>query len=155
MRTHVWRRRLVTGLSWFVAFELFLFAPFKFYPGGILNYPSYWVKFVHWGYPGWFSYVIGGAELLAAVLLLLPRLRFVGAVLLVLILTGAMPTHIINRDSLSDSLAAPIHLVFAAIIALANWPTDWRDPLARRGKWVPAETPAKRGLEPSIASRHH
>ncbi len=120
-------RRFLNGLCWFVALELFVFAPFKFYPGGVLNYPSYPEKFVHWGYPAWFSMVVGGLELLAAVLLLFPRRRFLGAVLLVLILTGAVPTHIINRDTLSDSLAAPIHLVFAAIVALANWPADWRD----------------------------
>src|SRR5437762_3117690 len=128
-RSHGWRR-LLTGLSWFIAFELFLFAPFKFYPGGVFGYPSYPEKFVHWGYPAWFSYLIGGAEILAAVLLILPRRRFLGAVLLVLILTGAVATHIINHDTLSDSIAAPLHLVLAGVVALANWPSDWREPLA-------------------------
>jgi uncharacterized membrane protein YphA (DoxX/SURF4 family) len=125
-----WRRRLLTGLSWFVALEFFLFAPFKFYPGGVFGYPSYLEKFVHWGYPAWFSYVVGAGELLAAVLLILPRRRFLGAVLLVLIMTGAVATHIINHNTLSDSIAAPIQLVLAGVVALANWPPDWREPFA-------------------------
>src|SRR5262245_41864599 len=98
-------RRILTGLSWFVAFELFLFAPFKFYPGGLIGYPSYAVKFVNWGYPAWFAMVIGGAELLAAVLLVLPRRRFLGAVLLVFVLIGAVATHIVHKDTLGDSMA--------------------------------------------------
>jgi uncharacterized membrane protein YphA (DoxX/SURF4 family) len=125
-----WGRWLLTGLSWFVALEFFLFAPFKFYPGGVFGYPSYLVKFVHWGYPAWFSYIVGAGELLAAVLLILPRRRFLGAVLLVLLMTGAVATHIINHNTLSDSIAAPIQLVLAGVVALANWPADWREPFA-------------------------
>jgi uncharacterized membrane protein YphA (DoxX/SURF4 family) len=134
--THPWQQRLLSGLSWFIAGELFLFAPFKFSPVGVLGYPSYPVKFTRWGYPAWFSFVIGGAELLTAVLLVLPRRRFLGAVLLVLILTGAVTTHLTNHDSLADSWSAPVHLVLAGTVALAYWPTDWREPLAfgRRGE---------------------
>ncbi len=36
------------GVCWFVAFELLLFAPFKFLPVGILGYPTYPEKFVNW-----------------------------------------------------------------------------------------------------------
>jgi hypothetical protein len=45
------------------------------------------------------------------------------------ILTGAIATHIINHDTIADSIAAPIHLVFMAIVALGTWPADWREPL--------------------------
>src|SRR6266851_568378 len=74
-------------------------------------------------------------ELLAAVMLVIPRRRFLGAVLLMFILTGAVATHIINHDSLADSVSAPVHLVLAGVVALACWPADWREPLAlgRRG----------------------
>jgi uncharacterized membrane protein YphA (DoxX/SURF4 family) len=135
-------QRLISGLCWFVAFELFLFAPLKFSPVGLLGYPTYPEKFVAWGYPGWFAYVVGAAELLSAVLLLLPRRRFLGATLLAFILTGAVTTHIINHDSLGNSLAAPIDLVIAAVVALAYWPADWRDlfahgGLASRSAWAP------------------
>jgi len=124
-----WQRRLATGLCWLIAVEFFLLAPFKFSPVGVLGWPSYFVKFVHWGYPAWFSMVVGGCELIAAVLLTLPRRRFLGAVILVALMTGAVTTHIVNHDTLANSIAAPIELVLASIAALTQWPADWRDPL--------------------------
>jgi hypothetical protein len=128
--THPWPRRLSTGLCWFIAVEFFFLAPFKFSPVGVLGWPSYFVKFVHWGYPVWFSAVIGACELIAAILLTLPRRRFLGAVMLVAILTGAVTTHIVDHNTLADSIAAPIELVLAGIAALTHWPADWREPLA-------------------------
>jgi uncharacterized membrane protein YphA (DoxX/SURF4 family) len=128
-QTRLWPRRLSTGLCWFIAVEFFFFAPFKFSPVGVLGYPSYFVKFVAWGYPPWFSVVIGACELVAAVLLTLPRRRFLGAVILVAILTGAVTTHIIDHDMLADHFTAPIELVLAGIAALTQWPADWREPL--------------------------
>jgi hypothetical protein len=126
----MWQRRLLTSLAWFVAVAYLFFAPFKFSPVGVLAYPSYFVKFVQWGYPAWVSPVVGGVELFAAVLLLLPRRRFLGAGMLVLLMTGAVTTHIVNHNALSDSWAAPVMLVLDSMVALANWPAHWRDPLA-------------------------
>jgi DoxX-like family len=127
--THPWQRRLSTGLCWFIAIGFF-FAPFKFSPVGVLGNPSYFVKFVHWGYPAWFSVVIVSFKLFAAVLLTLPRRRFLGAVMLVAIMTGAVTTHIVDHDTLANSIAAPIELILSGIAALTQWPADWRDPLA-------------------------
>ena len=129
-QTRLWPRRLSTGLCWFIAVEYFLLAPFKFSPVGLLGYPSYFVKFVNWGYPAWFSVVVGACELVAAVLLTLPRRRFLGAVMLVALMTGAVTTHIVDHSTLADSIAAPIELVLASIAALTHWPADWREPLA-------------------------
>ncbi len=126
-----WRRRLLTGLCWFIALQLFLFAPFKFSPVGFFGYPSYPEKFVAWGYPAWFSFVVGGWEIFAAVMLVL-RADVSGRGGPLFILTGAIATHIINHDSLTDSIAAPVVLVLAAIVALTHWPADWREPLAFR-----------------------
>jgi len=127
------RDRVTSGLSWFVAIELLVFAPLKFLPRGLFGYPCYATKFVHWGYPAWFAMVIGGAEILSAVMLIRPRRRFLGAVILVFILIGAVTTHVINHDSVGDSISAPIHLLLSAIIALANWPASWREPLTLQG----------------------
>jgi uncharacterized membrane protein YphA (DoxX/SURF4 family) len=127
--THRGSRRLSTGLCWFIAVEFFFFAPFKFSPVGILGYPSYFEKFVNWGYPAWFSVVVGACELVAALMLTLPRRRFLGAVILVALMTGAVTTHIVNHNTLADSIAAPIELVLAGIAALTHWPADWREPL--------------------------
>jgi hypothetical protein len=128
-QTHIWQQRLLKGLTWFVAAAYLLFAPFKFFPVGILGYPSYYVKFVQWGYPAWVSPIVGGVEIFAAVLLLLPRRRFLGAGLLVLLMTGAVTTHIVDHDMLADNFSAPVMLVLVSIVALANWPADWREPL--------------------------
>ncbi len=147
-QARIFPRRLSTGLCWFIAVEFFFFAPFKFSPVGVLGYPSYFVKFVNWGYPAWFSVVVGACELVAAVLLTLPRRRFLGAVMLVALMTGAVTTHIVDHNTLADSIAAPIELVLAGIAALTHWiaapielvlagiaalthwPADWREPLA-------------------------
>ena len=128
-QTRIFPHRLSTGLCWFIAVECFFLAPFKFSPVGVLGWPSYYVKFVNWGYPAWFSPFIGACELFGALMLTLPRRRFLGAVMLVAILTGAVTTHIVNHDSLADSIAAPIELVLAVIAALTHWPADWREPL--------------------------
>jgi uncharacterized membrane protein YphA (DoxX/SURF4 family) len=144
-----WQWRLVAGLCWFIAVQLFVFGPLKFSPVGLFGYPSYPEKFVAWGYPSWFSFVVGACEIFAGVMLILPRRRFLGAAVMLFILTGAIATHIINRDSLSDSIAAPIILVLSAIVALATWPGHWRElfafgrreragvhPQARRATWA-------------------
>ncbi|GAA3466126.1 hypothetical protein GCM10018965_006780 [Nonomuraea roseola] len=40
--------------------------------------------------------------------------------------SGAITTHIIHHDPAAESWAAPTHLVIMGILALANWPADWR-----------------------------
>jgi uncharacterized membrane protein YphA (DoxX/SURF4 family) len=122
---HPWK-----GLAWCVAVAYLFLAPFKFSPVGVLGWPSYYVKFVQWGYPAWVSPVVGGVEMVAAVLLLLPRRRFLGAGILVLLMTGAVTTHIVDHDMLADNFSSPVMLVLVSILALANWPADWREPLA-------------------------
>jgi uncharacterized membrane protein YphA (DoxX/SURF4 family) len=67
---------------------------------------SYPEKFVAWGYPPWFSFVIGAFEIFAGMMLILPRRRFLGAAVMLFVLPGAIATHIINRDTLTDSIAA-------------------------------------------------
>lgn len=123
------QRRLITGLSWFLALQLFLFAPMKFYPHGAFGYPSYLEKFAAWGYPAWFTYLIGAAELLAGILLVLPRRRFLGSAIMMFIMPGAIATHIINHDKIGDAVAAPYVLALSTIIALMTWPASWRDPI--------------------------
>jgi len=128
-QTRLWPRRLSTGLCWFIAIAFFCLAPFKFSPVGVLGWPSYYVKFVNWGYPAWFSPFIGACELFGALMLTLPRRRFLGAVILVAILTGAVTTHIVDHDMLADNFSSPIMLALAVIAALTHWPADWREPL--------------------------
>lgn len=128
-RVRGWRGRLLAGLSWFVALEFLLLAPLKFFPDGALGWPSYPEKFQTWGFPSYMSYVVGAGELLAGLLLMMPRRRFLGAVIIAVTLIGATVTHVINHDRLTDSISAPVHLAFAVIIALGYWPAHWREPL--------------------------
>ena len=76
--------------------------------------------------------VVGGGEIAAGILLLFRRWRFVGAVIFLFILTGAITTHIINHDVLMDCWAAPTYWLFSFVIALGSWPSDWREPLRWR-----------------------
>lgn len=145
MLTPIRRGRLLTGLCLFMAVEFLLWAPAKFYPGPVLGFPTYTEKFAAWGFPPETSYLVGAAEIFAGVMLLLPRRRFLGAGVLVVILIGAVVTHVINQDSFVDSFSAPLHLVLATIVALAHWPADWREPLALGGRQPGRAAAARHG----------
>ncbi|TMR24654.1 DoxX family protein [Nonomuraea zeae] len=132
----------MTGVYWFVALQFALGAITKYWPGETFFGPPYAVQFVEWGYPSWMRFVVGSLEGLAAVLLVIPsrRTRFLGATTLAFVLTGAVTTHIISPDGLSESWAAPTHLVIAGALALANWPADWRDLLRAPAGRAPSPT---------------
>lgn len=129
MTTRTWPRHAITGLYWFLALEFALGAITKYWPGETFFGPPYAVQFAEWGYPSWMRYPVGTLEGLAAILLVIPsrRTRFLGATTLMFVLTGAVTTHIINHDGPTESWAAPTHLIITGILALANWPLDWRD----------------------------
>ena len=52
----------------------------------------------HWGYPGASRYAIGGIEILAGVGLLVPSLRRSAAVTLMVVMGGALVTHLIHGE---------------------------------------------------------
>ncbi len=52
----------------------------------------------HWGYPAASRYVIGGIEILAGVGLLVPSLRRSAAVTLMVVMAGALVTHLIHGE---------------------------------------------------------
>ncbi len=106
-------KRLTTVLYWFLALEFAVGAVTKYWSGDTIFGPAYSVKFADWGYPSWMRFVVGALEGIAAVLLL--------------VLTGAVTTHIVNHDSAMQSWAAPTYLLAMGIVALVNWPADWRD----------------------------
>lgn len=60
------------------------------------NDTSGWAAaFRHWGYPDWFRITIGVIELSGVALLLLGRTAAFGAILLIIVMLGAMATHVI------------------------------------------------------------
>jgi len=123
-----WGRWLLTGLCWFLALEFVVGGAAKFLPGETWFGRPFDERFVEWGYPAWFRFVVGAGEIVGGVLLVTRR-RFLGAALLVVILTGATITHIVNQDPLSDASSAPFHLVLALVVLWASRPTD-RSPAA-------------------------
>ncbi|RDI63468.1 DoxX family protein [Nocardia pseudobrasiliensis] len=133
---HTWPGWVATGLLWFLAVEFMLGAVTKFWSGPTLFGPAYSVKFPDWGWPAWFRFVVGAIEGACALLLAVPyhEARFLGSAVLILVLTGAVVTHIVNHHGPRESFAAPVHLVIMAIIALATWPAHWTDVFAP-GRW--------------------
>ena len=63
----------------------------------------------------WFRYVTGSLEVLGAVLLLVPRLSGLGALLLVGVMLGAVPTHLFVVGG--NPLPAIILLIVTGVVA--------------------------------------
>ena len=86
---------------WFVTLLLILVC----LRSGLMKMPGvpgveFWVRdFQRWGYPGWFRFVVGLAELISAALLLLPRLAGYGASVFAIIMLGAIITHATHNES--------------------------------------------------------
>lgn len=55
-------------------------------------------NFLRWGYPDWFRLVVGTVEVVAAVLLLLPRAAPYAAAALTVVMFGAVGTHIVAGE---------------------------------------------------------
>jgi putative oxidoreductase len=56
------------------------------------------VRLSHWGYPTGSRYAIGGVEILAGLGLLVPSLRRLAAVTLMVVMVGALLTHLIHGE---------------------------------------------------------
>jgi uncharacterized membrane protein YphA (DoxX/SURF4 family) len=88
-------------------------------------------QFVLWGYPAWFRFPVGAAELAGAVGLLVPRLRFHAAAGLVLLMAGATATHL----RIGESAAVPIPFTLGLLAAAVAWlarPAWVQERLSRR-----------------------
>ena len=87
----------------------------------ILRQPAWIDQFAGWGYGPWFLVLIGALEIVGALLLLIPRLAFFGAVLLGVIMLGAGYTHLANAEG-PEVLRPAVFLALLAIIAWARRP---------------------------------
>ncbi len=87
--------------------------------------PDVWTgMFLDWGYPAWFSFVIGGAEFGGALLLIFPRFATYAATGLAIIMAGALVTVIVNSSSLG--VGAPIaNIVLLSMIGAVRWRSRW------------------------------
>ena len=90
--------------------------------------PEVWTgMFEEWGYPVGFSLVIGGAEFVGALLLIVPRFATYAATGLSIIMAGALVTVIMNSSSLG--VGAPIaYIVLLSVIGAVRWRSRWTPP---------------------------
>lgn len=108
-------RELSTGLAWFVAFAFF-----GFEVGKAAHDAQMRQFFTASGYPVAFMYVVMALEIVGAFGLLIARSRFASALMLGLVMLGAMATHARNDDPFSDSLDALRMLLVVASIAVLH-----------------------------------
>jgi hypothetical protein len=40
-------------------------------------------------------------------------------------------THILSHDPIAQSVAAPVQLTLAVVLALSHWPARWKDAFSR------------------------
>jgi putative oxidoreductase len=113
------RRKVVLEIVLWV-FALFL--AWVFSRQGITKFSetSGWAQaFRAWHFPVWFRMLIGGAEVAAAVLLLTRRTAFAGALIIIVIMLGAMATHVYwGRPGQVTSEILPLFL--ASMVALGR-----------------------------------
>ncbi len=72
--------------------------------------------FAGWGYPTWFVYVIGAVELIAPLMLLVPRIAKFGAAILAVLMLGVIGTHVM-ADQMA-AIGAPIMLLVMSVAVL-------------------------------------
>ncbi|MDO7925647.1 DoxX family protein [Pseudomonas sp. KFB-139] len=85
--------------------------------GGIVNWiaPARIRKdYERWRYPGWFHYVTGGLEIIAAILFIFPQTRIAGSILAIAIMGGAFATLIFHREYKHALL--PALVLFLALV---------------------------------------
>ena len=96
---------------------------------------SGWARaFRHWGYPNWFRIIIGVIELTGVGLMLAGRTAALGAAFIVVVMLGAMATHVIF-DGGRNITSEVVPLVLASIVlvvrrsqltSLVRWPMGFR-----------------------------
>ncbi|MCG8506977.1 MAG: DoxX family protein [Sphingomonadales bacterium] len=70
-------------------------------------------RFENWGYTAEFASLIGVLEILAGLLVLVPRTALYGAMLIGVLMTGAIYTH------LSTAIGSPLFAIIYALMAVA------------------------------------
>ncbi len=66
----------------------------------IMQMESIIQMFTVWGYPAWFALTIGVVEVIGGISLLIPRISFYSAIMLVIVMVGASYTHIAAGESM-------------------------------------------------------
>ena len=91
-----------------------------------------WRRMFHaWGYPDGFYLVIGAIEVVAGVLVLVPRVASAAAVVLMMVMGGAAITQMRHGR---DGIGEMVFCAALAVIAYGRWPgiLRWRTPRSER-----------------------
>jgi putative oxidoreductase len=75
-------------------------------------------NFSKWGYPDWFRVVTGIVEVTAAVLVIVPRTSFLGALLILPTMVGAVLTHLTHAEARNAPLPVILFILAAALAYL-------------------------------------
>lgn len=108
--------------SWIIQI---LIAAMFFMMGGqkLMGEAEVTANFARWGFPGFMQYIIGFFEVAGAIGLLIPRLAGLAASGLILIMIGALGTHL----SHSEFNMAPVPVVVSLLLGVVAYV---RSPLA-------------------------
>jgi len=88
--------------------------------------PAAWIeRFQEWGYPGALSYVIGGLEVVGAVLFFVPRLATYAGAVIAVIMCGAAFTLVMNPGTLGPPTIPLVNVIVFAGIAYARRGVRW------------------------------
>lgn len=102
-----------------------LFLMQAFVPTGYLKLldSSGWTEaFAGWGYPDWFRRAVGIAEIVAGLVILVPRIASYGAALIFMIMVGAIATHFRFAEYMDAYTSELPSLCFSAALVFARWP---------------------------------
>jgi uncharacterized membrane protein YphA (DoxX/SURF4 family) len=107
-------RRITVWVSRLLA-AMFLFAGLKKLLGAQVDIQH----FAAWGYPDWFRPVVGSIEVVSALLLLIPRLAYLGAAGISVTLLWAGYTFLVRVPQ--ESWRALPTLALLLIVAMVGW----------------------------------
>ena len=80
----------------------------------IVNNATWTERFINFGYPLWFMYLIGIVEIVAAVALWIPKTRALGSLAIVMVMIGALITNLLAGEPI---IADIFFLLMALIVA--------------------------------------
>lgn len=90
---------------------------------------SGWARaFRIWHFPPWFRTLIGVLETIAALLLLWKRTAFAGAIIIMVVMLGAMGTHVYwgRPDQVTSEILPLVLSTFVALGRRKNFLARWR-----------------------------
>jgi uncharacterized membrane protein YphA (DoxX/SURF4 family) len=88
-----------------------------------LPVPNHWQhQFLTWGYPSWFVFVVGAAEVVGGAALLVPRFALPSVGLLLVIMSGALATLVTHpRGSLGSGVTPAFYIGMLSVIGVMRW----------------------------------